>query len=314
MRKKRIGWVAAYALSLTAFTMYLLLDTFAIARVYARADAGAEEIKIAETVEEYALSGEAEQGENGATTGKAIWTDSGYSDGNIQIELSQLRVSDTTVYVAEVTLASPEYLKTALAQNAYGRNVTAATSAIAAQAGAILAINGDYYGAQESGYVIRGGVLYRATAKRGAQDLVIYDDGRFEIIEEAEVTAQQLMDRGAWNVLSFGPALVEDGTISVSPGDEVGRAKADNPRTAIGVIDELHYLLVVSSGRTGESEGLSLYELAQVMQSLGAQTAYNLDGGGSSTMVFAGQVVNNPTTSGRSISERSVSDIVYVGY
>ena len=50
------------------------------------------------------------------------------------------------------------------------------------------------------------------------------------------------------------------------------------------------------------------------MQSLGAQTAYNLDGGGSSTMYFNGNLINNPTTNGRSIKERSVSDIVYIGY
>ena len=53
---------------------------------------------------------------------------------------------------------------------------------------------------------------------------------------------------------------------------------------------------------------------AQVMQQYGCKTAYNLDGGGSSTMYFNGQVVNNPTTNGRKISERSVSDIVYLGY
>lgn len=75
-----------------------------------------------------------------------------------------------------------------------------------------------------------------------------------------------------------------------------------------------HYLFVVSDGRTSESEGLSLYEMAEFMQSLGAATAYNLDGGGSSTMYFNGEVVNNPTTSGRNIKERSVSDIVYIGY
>ena len=57
-----------------------------------------------------------------------------------------------------------------------------------------------------------------------------------------------------------------------------------------------------------------MYELAQLMQSLGTQTAYNLDGGGSSTLYFNGTVVNNPTTNGRRIQERSVSDIVYIGY
>ena len=87
-----------------------------------------------------------------------------------------------------------------------------------------------------------------------------------------------------------------------------------NPRTAIGEIDAGHYLLVVTDGRTSQSAGLSLQELAEVMQSLGAKVAYNLDGGGSSTMVFQGRVVNQPTTNGRSIQERGVSDIVYIGY
>ncbi|MCR5501039.1 MAG: phosphodiester glycosidase family protein, partial [Acetatifactor sp.] len=47
-------------------------------------------------------------------------------------------------------------------------------------------------------------------------------------------------------------------------------------------------------------------------EELGVQTAYNLDGGGSSTMYFNGKVINNPTTNGR-IKERGVTDIVYVG-
>ena len=89
---------------------------------------------------------------------------------------------------------------------------------------------------------------------------------------------------------------------------------ASNPRTLIGVIDDLHYVFIVSDGRTSESEGLSLYELATFAKKLNIKTAYNLDGGGSSTMYFCGKVINNPTTTGRNISERSVSDIVYIGY
>ena len=53
--------------------------------------------------------------------------------------------------------------------------------------------------------------------------------------------------------------------------------------------------------------------MAEVMKSYGVKTAYNLDGGGSSTMYFNGQVINKPTTNGN-ISERAVSDIVYIGY
>ena len=225
-----------------------------------------------------------------------------------------MRVENTTVYVADVQIADISLLKTALAGNTYARNLTETTSVQAANAGAILAINGDYYGAQERGYVLRNGVLYRASAQSGTDALVIGADGNFRIIHEGETSADTLVREGAWQVLTFGPALIKDGQVTVSSSDEVGRAMTSNPRTAIGQISEGHYLLVVSDGRTKESAGLSLRQLAELMQSLGAQIAYNLDGGGSSTMVFQGRVVNNPTTNGRSIRERSVSDIVYIGY
>lgn len=241
-------------------------------------------------------------------------TDTSYSDENISITITTDRVDDTTVYVADVQVADASYLKTAFAKGSYGKNVTATTSSIADSVGAILAINGDYYGAQETGYVIRDGVLYRDTAESGQEDLVIYSDGTFEIISEDDVTAQELLDKGAWQVLSFGPGIVENGAVSISENAEVGKAMASNPRTAIGQIGENHYVFVVADGRTSESSGLSLYELAQYMQSLGCTTAYNLDGGGSSTMVFNGTVINNPTTTGNDVgTERKVSDIVYIG-
>ena len=240
-----------------------------------------------------------------------------YSDGKVSINYKEYTVNDTTIHVAEVSVGSASYLKTAFAQGSYGKNVTATTSDIADSVDAILAINGDYYGAREKGYVIRNGEIYRSTASDGAEDLVIYEDGSFEIINESEITAEQLLAKGAVQTLSFGPALLEDGKISVDSDDEVGRAMASNPRTAIGIKSDGTYLFVVSDGRTDESEGLSLLELAQFMQSLGAETAYNLDGGGSSTMVFNDSVVNTPTGGGignGSGSERKVSDIVYIGY
>lgn len=240
-----------------------------------------------------------------------------YSDDKLSIKLKEYTVSGTAVHVAEVEADSADYLKTAFAQGSYGRNVTATTSDIAESVDAILAINGDYYGAQEKGYVIRNGKLYRSTASSGSEDLVIYKDGSFEIINESEVTAEDLIAKGAVQTLSFGPALVENGKVSVDSDDEVGRAMASNPRTAIGIKSNGTYVFVVSDGRTDESEGLSLLQLAEFMENLGAETAYNLDGGGSSTMVFNGNIVNTPTGGGignGSGSERKVSDIVYIGY
>lgn len=309
------------AVLLLAFTTYVIADTFLITRVYSSVTY--EEPKEStsghgETETEEASGNETEtetrSTESRNKTTETISTDTTYQDENISVNLTEYSVNDTVVYVADVQLSSPEYLKTALAAGAYGKNVTDETSDIAEGVNAILAINGDYYGSQEQGYVLRNGSLYRTTAENGQEDLVIYEDGSFEIITETEISAEELLEKGAVQILSFGPALVENGSIAVSETDEVGKAKSSNPRTAIGVIDDTHYVFVVSDGRTDESEGLSLYELAEFMESLGVSTAYNLDGGGSSTLYFNGQVINNPTTSGNSIKERKVSDIVYIGY
>lgn len=299
---KKHRWELIYAVFLTSFTIYLGLDTFVLKKVYATVEKQTStetDSKIAETEE---------------SSAEATVSDSTYKDENIEVAISHMREYDTSIYVADVILSSPEYLQTALAQNVYGRNVTEKTSEIAESAGAILAINGDYYGAQESGYVIRNGVMYRDTVREGQQDLVIYEDGTFGIISEEDVTAEELLANNAKEVLSFGPALVADGEVAVTEEDEVGKAMASNPRTAIGIIDELHYVFVVSDGRTEESEGLSLLEMAEFMKGLGVTTAYNLDGGGSSTLYFNGEIINQPTTDGKSIRERSVSDIVYIGY
>ena len=247
-----------------------------------------------------------------SASGTVTSTDTTYSDGNITVTLKEYRENDSNIYVADVQLTDSSYLKTALAQGSYGRNVTQKTSEIAESVDAVLAINGDYYGAQEKGYVIRNGKLYRDTAIANQEDLIIYEDGSFGIINESDVTAQELIRKGVVQTLSFGPALVQNGKITVSQNEEVGQAMASNPRTAIGIIDDNHYVFVVSDGRTSESEGLSLYELAEFMDSMGVETAYNLDGGGSSTMYFNGSVVNN-TTGGMGNNERSVSDIVYIG-
>ena len=303
MSKKKGFFLPVFLCVLLVYTMYVLLDTFVIVR---RISAAAEVINTSDYSLPVVSADTAE-----STT--PVLTENSYTGNGISISISEERIGDTTVYVADVQLSSADSLKTAFAENSYGRNITDTTSSIAESVNAVLAINGDYYGVQQSGYVIRNGVLYRSKAKKGAEDLVIYRDGSFAIIHESEITAQELLENGAWNVLSFGPALIEDGELSVSVNDEVGRAKADNPRTAIAVIDELHYLFVVSDGRTSKSQGLSLYELASYLQTKGAQTAYNLDGGGSSTMVFNGEVVNNPTSGGERIKERSVSDIVYIG-
>ena len=253
------------------------------------------------------------QGSSGSTSstssGMVIGT---YSDSKSKITVTQYRAYDSNIYVADVEVTDGTSILSAFANNTYGRNITDTTSDMAEENNAVLAINGDYYGARQSGYVIRNGVVYRNQGSNG-EDMVISKDGSLSFISESDTTTDSLIQKQAWQVLSFGPVLVENGEVAVTENDEVGMAMASNPRTAIGTVAKNHYLFVVSDGRTSESAGLSLYELANFMKSLGATNVYNLDGGGSSTMVFQGEVVNNPTTNGNKISERAVSDILYIG-
>lgn len=252
--------------------------------------------------------------ESSSKTSDATITENSYKSDGLTITISEKTVDKTEVYIADIVTDDPSTLLSGLANDTFGRNVTATTSSIAESCNAILAINGDFYGFRSTGYVMRNGYLYRDNASfdEGQEDLVIYQDGSMDIVKESDVSAKELSDDGAVQIYSFGPGLVEDGKITVNSSDEVGQSMKSNPRTAIGMIETGHYVMVVSDGRTSESQGLSLEELAEVMQDLGCTEAYNLDGGGSSTMYFNGRVINKPTTNGNRISERKVSDIVYI--
>ncbi len=249
---------------------------------------------------------------------EVVVTDTSYTDGSTTITLSTVTSgsgdSTVTYYVADVVLSDATALRSAFAKDQFGENITELTSEIAEDNGAILAINGDYYGFRDTGILIRNGVVYRDDPAR--EGLVFYADGTVAVYDETETSAEELIADGAWNTLSFGPAIVEDGAV-VSGIDQVEidtnfgnhSIQGDQPRTAVGVIDENHLVFVVVDGRqSGYSAGVTLPELAEIMVSLGATTAYNLDGGGSSTMYFNGEVVNSPSNGG----ERATSDILYI--
>lgn len=302
--KKPYVYAIIFSTLLMVLNTYILLKTFVISNVITVVDTNNISSNINYT----------EKDSN--SINESTITETSYIDENINISIDTIYRNNTYIYVVDVKISSAEYLKTALANNSFGNNVTQTTSEIAKANNAILAVNGDYYGANTRGYVIKNGTLYRNTKRADTEyvDLVIFEDGSFGIINEAEISAEELIEEGAVNSFAFGPTLVLDNEITVSASDEVAKSQSENPRTAIGIIDNLHYIFLVSDGRTSESEGLSLYQEAEILQEYGCLVAYNLDGGGSSTLYFNGEVINNPTTSGRTIKERAVSDIVYIGY
>lgn len=305
---------------------YWALDRYVIDHVEI-ADVAAYEASVLASGSE-AITGQVEgssatptTGEAAEAEGTATVTADSYTTDTTSITITEVTTgsgSDTiTYYVADVVLADATQLRSAFANNQYGTNIVEDTSDIASASDAIFAINGDYYGFRSTGILIRNGVVYRDDGARTG--LAIYGDGTMEIYDETTTTADELLAAGVWNTLSFGPALLEDGDIVAGIEDVEVDTNFGNhsiqgaqPRTGLGMIDANHFLFVVVDGRSpGYSRGVTMTEFAQIFRDLGAQVAYNLDGGGSATMYFDGDVVNDPLGRG---NERGVSDILYVGW
>ncbi|MBQ7364470.1 MAG: phosphodiester glycosidase family protein [Clostridia bacterium] len=246
-----------------------------------------------------------------------IYGDLYYKDENIEITIEEdLYVNQngvaTKLFYVDLKLSDIEYLRTYFGTDWRG-NVTKDTVADMAEANnAIFAINGDYFSYRERGYVIRNYELERWTPRRqndpfGDDALLLMANGDFIMIDENDIAAESL-PLDTYQCFTFGPRLIEYGEILVDGDDEVGQSAASNPRTAIGVIANLHYKIVVSEGRLEDGDGLTLLELAEIMDSLGCTSAYNLDGGSSTTLYFNGEVLNALPKD----KEREVSDCIFI--
>ncbi|MBQ6105899.1 MAG: phosphodiester glycosidase family protein [Lachnospiraceae bacterium] len=334
MKKQRPIWAICFGLVLAAFTTYVMLDVFVIKRPL---DTNATTINLAlfatptppptpsptpSPAVTPDVTGPAEPTETPTPTPtptpsyfseEVIATDTFYSNDHLSITISEYRENNTQIHVAEVRVSSAQYLLTAFANDTYGRNIYQKPSETGKRVGAVFQINGDNYGSREGGYVIRNGVLYRKTGNKNKKMdvLCIMPDGDFYFTHSNRESAQDLMDKGVWQAFTFGPVLVDNSEIKVGVKDEVDLCYVTNPRTAIGMIEPLHYIFLVADGRTAKSHGLSIYQVADFMLRLGCTKVYNMDGGGSSTMVFQNKVVNFPTSDGP-YYERGVSDIVYL--
>jgi hypothetical protein len=116
---------------------------------------------------------------------------------------------------------------------------------------------------------------------------------------------RELPDAPRGDLLQAGPVLVREGEPAVRDGQDpegfsAGAAQFDSditagryPRAALGIADGA-LLAVVCDGRSRVDAGLSLAELAALLVDLGAREAINLDGGGSTSLVCAGELRNRP--------------------
>jgi exopolysaccharide biosynthesis protein len=191
------------------------------------------------------------------------------------------------------------------------------TTSFTRQSGALIGINAGFFGPvvdsegvamDAAGFVVAGGVVVSPPLVPAADSAVVRAVVCFEVrrvvIEDGQACAPQFQEG-----LAAGPRLLTDGQVVANPAN-----LTRHPRTAIGVSQSGDKVwLVVTDGRqAGYSEGATLVEMAELFKALGAHNAMNLDGGGSSALVYADprlglRILNRPIHSGSPGKERPVA-------
>lgn len=191
----------------------------------------------------------------------------------------------------------------------------------------VFSMNGDYYLYRVGrtvrdkryavGVVIRGGQLLFDKQPKPDRDiyppldmLALYPDGDMRVFYANEVTAQELIGSGARDVLTFGPALIRDGVLRA---DYKQWGTTMQPRVAIGMVEKGHYWALVVEGRIRPSLGTTALGTGEIMKALGCVTAFNLDGGWSSAMVFMGKQLNQLDNDGVRDNAREQNEIMGIG-
>ena len=172
----------------------------------------------------------------------------------------------------------------------------------------LLAINGDMYITSlenKHGWFVRNGVQLNRFSKLSSDLCILYIDGTMETIDikTQTVDPDSIYAKFPQQIWYFGPALLgPDG--SAKETFTIGRNVANNnPRSVIGYYEPGHYCFITVDGRD-KDRGISMAELSMLCADMGLAAAYNLDGGGSSCMYFAGMNYGQNT--------RGTTDIAYI--
>ena len=200
------------------------------------------------------------------------------------------------------------------------------TSALVARTGAVAAVNGSFFNmrapygsvnylrvddvplAPNAYDAYENPGRFRSTRQSGA--IATFRGGLYVLKSDDLQSWERYI--AAEDVVTTGPVLIVGGAMEPVVADRFNQTR--HPRTAVGRRADGTVLLVVADGRSPQAAGLSMEELQQVMAALDCRDAINLDGGGSTTMVVLGEVVNHPSDNGRfdTAGERPVANAIVV--
>lgn len=154
----------------------------------------------------------------------------------------------------------------------------------AVNGGGFVDIGGQGWGGEPIGLVISGSKLMWGSLQE-TYEVIGIDKNNTLVV--GKMTAQEALDRGVRDAISFGPILIVNG----KPADVSGNGSGLNPRSVIGQRKDGSIILLVLNGRQINSIGATYGDLIDIMQEYGAVNAANLDGGSSSIMYYKGEYI-----------------------
>ena len=241
-----------------------------------------------------------------------IRTENSYKSPNVSITVETISTGEgkekQTYHIADIYIGSIENFGAYTANNEIRYFGTEDVIDMSVASEALIAISGDFITYQKAGFLIRNHEVYAQTTNN-TSICALFPDGTIETYDRKQYTIEDVKNRGAIHVWSFGPVLLDENG-KVRSGYEMPTAVSyANPRSAIGYYEPGHYCFVVVDGRQdGYAKGMSIPELAQIFEDLGCTKAYNLDGGGSAVMVFNHQRYSKQSNGGG----RELGDILLI--
>ena len=242
------------------------------------------------------------------------FTKNSYEDASLSVKMERRDIDGVRYDIAWIKVASPTQLRTAIA-GAPNEVVAEKPGRMARSVNAVVAINGDFYTQRKDGLIYRQGQAFRYVLNPEKDILVIDDLGDLHVFLGSENQTTELLTflpsgRTIVNAFTFGPAIVKDGVALPIPETYLTRFDSNvrAPRTVIAQIGPLEYVFVEAEGRVSHSKGVTTDQMGEFMAELGVKTAYCLDGGNSSIMLFNGKYYD----ANYAASEREQSDIIYV--
>jgi|GEM_PF-2049104 len=224
-----------------------------------------------------------------------------YISNDVEIKLYEVIEPNYRGHVAKVKLYNPSTLSVSLGQGEFGKSET--TSEAVVRTGSIFGINagGFFYSAHTGtslcypvGNTMLSGSLveqFRLPTEEGLFFSGFTGDGR--LVGGVYNDQQDLINSGAVWGTSFVPILIQDRQSLPIPRKW---KNARHPRTIVGNLHNGDLFFMVIDGRQpGWSNGVTLEEIQRKLLKMGAISAYNLDGGGSTSMVFKDKIINRPS-------------------